>query len=617
MIRKKLGLCLILLALPLVLCCGTARASEVWDGSEAFFFAGGSGTEEDPYLIANGAQLALMKEYEYQIVHFRLTDDIVLNDTAGWESWTANKGPANQWTPIRGLAGSLDGDGHTITGLYVTGTEQQGLFASTTAGSRVEDLTIEKSQVFGTEYVGAVAGWSYGTIYGCTNGGAVSGSDIVGGICGMVNNDSEGTAAVTGCINQGTVSAENANVGGVVGYQEAKGHTVIVERCVNTGTVSSKSGSSVGGIVGCGQAMTDGSLLVRECSSSGSVSGSQDVGGIVGFLMVTGAEGTVERCAAAGAVTASSDVAGGVVGFGHGDQGGTVLVRDCCGSGRTTGARYVGGISGILRTTDQGSECQASACWFSGTVSGTQSIGGTVATAWAETAGSTITVENCFCQTPARADVEKVWDAKGTATVTNGRTLTAEQAVRQDSFSGFDFDRVWSMGSNGPKLILPGNGEEKSELVSYQYSGGELRLKAGSALTRQATVIVAAYQNGRMTDCRQVTVAPGEQEQPLSLGQTGAQWKLFVLDESSRPLCPAASIQSEQPAQPIQPTQPAQPTPSNPEVREYVLNTNSKIFHRPECSSAKNMKKQNKRVRTDTREAIIADGYRACKNCKP
>ena len=605
MIRKKLGLCLILLALPLVLCCGTARASEVWDGSVAYGFSGGSGTAEDPFLIADGAQLARMKEYESQIVHFRLIEDIVMNDTRDWESWTADKGPANQWIPIRSFSGTLDGGGHTITGLYISGEEQQGLFASTMAGSRVEDLTIEESRVFGSRDVGAVAGWSCGTICGCTNGGSISGSEIVGGICGIMSSSSKGDAAMTDCVNLGTVSAENGNAGGIIGYLEANGRTAALERCVNTGTVSSKSGNSIGGIVGCGQAVADGSLLVRECSSSGSVSGSQDVGGIVGFLLATGANGTVERCAGTGAVAAASDVAGGVVGCGKGDQGGTVLVRDCCGAGRTTGARYVGGIAGILHTTGQGSECRTSACWFSGTVSGTQSVSGTAATAWAETAGGDVTVENCFCQTPASADVGNVRNAKGTVTVKTVRALNTDQMLRQDSFPGFDFDRVWSMGESGPVLALSGNSEGKGDLISYQYSGGELRLAAGNTLSEPVTVVAAAYQNGRMTDCRQVTVAPGGKEQFLSLGQTGAQWKLFVLDAGFRPLCPVAPIRSEQPAS------------SSPEVREYVLNTNSKRFHLPDCKSVERMSEQNKLFRTDTREAIIADGYVPCQNCNP
>ena len=605
MIRKKLGLCLILLAIPMLLCCGTARAAEVWDGTAAYDFAGGSGTKEDPYLIANGAQLALMKKYESQIVYFRLTADIVLNDTDNWERWTAENGPKNEWTPIRNFAGSLDGNGCTITGLYVSGTEQQGLFASTTSDSRVENLTIEKSQIFGTEWTGGVAGWSCGTISGCTNSGTVSGSDIVGGICGQLRCSSDGDAAVSDCVNNGTVSAENGNAGGVVGYLEASGCTGSVERCVNTGMVSGGKGHSLGGILGCGQAKENGALLVRECSSSGSVSGLRSVGGIVGYLNASGARGTLERCAGTGTVTAAVDVSGGVLGDGYANQGGTVQIRDCRGDGQVTGASCVGGIAGILQTTDQNSECRASACWFSGTVSGTQGFVGTVSLAWAETAGSDITVENCFCQAPAQADVGRVQDAKGTVSERNVRVLNADQMVLQDSFSGFDFGRVWTMGENGPELVLSGNSAEKDEIISYQFSGGTLWLEAGKTLTDPVTVVAAAYQNGRMTDCRQVRVVPGGKERTLSLGQTGAQWKIFVLDDSFRPLCPAAPLRQEQPAT------------SNSGVREYVLNANSKIFHRPDCSSAKTMKEKNKLVRTDTREAIIADGYKPCKNCKP
>lgn len=49
----------------------------------------------------------------------------------------------------------------------------------------------------------------------------------------------------------------------------------------------------------------------------------------------------------------------------------------------------------------------------------------------------------------------------------------------------------------------------------------------------------------------------------------------------------------------------------------YVLNTNTKKFHRPSCSSAKKMKESNKSTFTGTREDVIAKGYKACSNCNP
>lgn len=49
----------------------------------------------------------------------------------------------------------------------------------------------------------------------------------------------------------------------------------------------------------------------------------------------------------------------------------------------------------------------------------------------------------------------------------------------------------------------------------------------------------------------------------------------------------------------------------------YILNTNSKKFHYPSCSSVDSMSEANKKEYTGTRDALIADGYEACKRCNP
>lgn len=53
------------------------------------------------------------------------------------------------------------------------------------------------------------------------------------------------------------------------------------------------------------------------------------------------------------------------------------------------------------------------------------------------------------------------------------------------------------------------------------------------------------------------------------------------------------------------------------EKKEYILNTSSKKFHTPDCSSAVDMKEENKKVCTDTREALIGQGYEPCSRCDP
>lgn len=49
----------------------------------------------------------------------------------------------------------------------------------------------------------------------------------------------------------------------------------------------------------------------------------------------------------------------------------------------------------------------------------------------------------------------------------------------------------------------------------------------------------------------------------------------------------------------------------------YILNTNTKKFHYPSCSSVGQMKDKNKKESTESRDAIISQGYQPCKRCKP
>lgn len=51
--------------------------------------------------------------------------------------------------------------------------------------------------------------------------------------------------------------------------------------------------------------------------------------------------------------------------------------------------------------------------------------------------------------------------------------------------------------------------------------------------------------------------------------------------------------------------------------RDYVLNKNTHKFHYPSCSSADDIKPQNRWDYNGTREEIIAMGYEPCKRCKP
>ena len=53
------------------------------------------------------------------------------------------------------------------------------------------------------------------------------------------------------------------------------------------------------------------------------------------------------------------------------------------------------------------------------------------------------------------------------------------------------------------------------------------------------------------------------------------------------------------------------------EVRNYILNTNSKKFHQPDCANAKDIKRENRQVYSGTRKSAILAGYKPCGGCNP
>ena len=202
----------------------TDGVGEVWDGKTvAADFAGGSGTAEAPYLIANGAQLArfaamvngtLDGTQQNTAACGKLTADIVLNDTKDWTNWETTA-PANSWTPIgsggQPFTGTLDGDGHSVSGIYINSTaDYQGLVGYLGGGGTLQNLGVKASYIKGGYYVGGVCGGKRGTVTNCYNSGTVAGSNRVGGVCGL------NFGNVTNCYNSGTVTGSDF-VGGVCG----------------------------------------------------------------------------------------------------------------------------------------------------------------------------------------------------------------------------------------------------------------------------------------------------------------------------------------------------------------------------------------------------------------
>ncbi len=367
------------------------KRSEIWDGSIATGFAGGSGTQEDPYLISNGSELAYLaqevndNDNSYSGVYFKLMNDIYLNDTSDWESWGDDVAPQNEWTATGvynaleddsriSFNGCFDGDGYAVRGIYInnqeTLVENHGLFGYIGDGSIIANLGVAESYIYGKALVGGVVGLNQGgTVTNCYNTGSISGLTC---ISGLVGSNEAGT--ITNCYNTGNVIGET-DVGGVVG-QHIGG---IVSDCYNIGIISGER-FYIGGVIGwsCGS--------VIDCHNSGSVSGEEDTGGVVGEsfswhdgLSVIFYPATVIGCYNTGSVTGKEGSGiGGVVGTNTTiydsvfDANYNATVTNCYNIGSVNGSTDVGGVVGenVGTVTD---------CFNTGNISGEEdSIGGVI-----------------------------------------------------------------------------------------------------------------------------------------------------------------------------------------------------------------------------------------------
>ena len=85
-------------------------------------YESGAGKNGDPYIIADAAQLVLMcnqiNDGTAEEAHFALKNDIEFNDISDFSQW-GTKAPKYKWKGITKFSGTLDGSGHTISGLYV------------------------------------------------------------------------------------------------------------------------------------------------------------------------------------------------------------------------------------------------------------------------------------------------------------------------------------------------------------------------------------------------------------------------------------------------------------------------------------------------------------------
>jgi hypothetical protein len=241
-------------------------------GQTATAPAAGDGTSENPYQIASLENLYWISQYSTEWSKYYIqTADIDASATSGWSG--------GGWTPIGSgatpyFSGSYNGQGHTISGLYILRSVQfQGLFGKT-SGATIQNLGVTAVFVQAPSYIGGLIGaCNFSTVSNCYSSGQTraDGSHTntkLGGLIGIV----EGSSTVSNCYSTANVQTSNKENGGFAG--EINGATV--SNCYSKGLVTGTGGSN-GGFVG-----TVTSATVTNCfwdtQTSGKISSAAGTG---------------------------------------------------------------------------------------------------------------------------------------------------------------------------------------------------------------------------------------------------------------------------------------------------------------------------------------------------
>ena len=304
----------------------------------AALFAGGSGTEANPFLISSADQLKAFRDSvnagtTYSGKYIQLTTDINLNN--------------EEWLPIGEKAGdkfsgTFDGRTHIIEGLSIKATSGIG-----------NEATFDGYAGF----FGAING---GTVKDLSVYGSVSGKNVAGVVARV-----DGNSSVKNCHNHATVtSTNNAKAGGVICLTNAA--SITVQNCTNSGAVSGGTGGTAGIV-----AYANPGVTISGCSNTGNIGNASSTyaGGIVGYATKKNSSAGINDCTNSGAITASVS-AGGIVGIATEAW----TITNCNNSGAVSGTGSSGGIIGSVTNGT------ISSCSNTATVHGDQFAGGVVGT---------------------------------------------------------------------------------------------------------------------------------------------------------------------------------------------------------------------------------------------
>lgn len=248
----------------------------------------GSGTEEDPWIIASGDDFMvrisdpMTRGETHDGEFFEITRNLNLNTVAvaygkGWEP----AGHNNINGGSTDFNGTIDGCDNYIENLYCyTDAGCGGLFYSLGEKAYIHNLEMRRVMLIGNSDLGAFACTSK---KGCRLdsievNGTIEGKVNVGGLIGS------GYARVKKCISSVDITVPDEAGVSAIGGMIGNGSDIDFYDCIRTGRIDAPTADYVGGYVGKGvlKEFSNDDVEFTRCYVSGSIIGKNYVGGFVG-----------------------------------------------------------------------------------------------------------------------------------------------------------------------------------------------------------------------------------------------------------------------------------------------------------------------------------------------
>ena len=278
----------------------------------------GDGEVDNPYIITKAEELAWFRDQVNRGNNFicaKISDDVEVIDmsTVCHAKDKSQNLKEKSWDPIGKndyeyqYRGTFDGNGKTITNLYINASQNNvGLFGCTSEGT-IKNLTFEYANVTNTGvFTGILVGYPDASNLRnikISNTCQIKGGKETGGIAGNFDGNAYN------CVNYATVQGNN-RVGGLFGYCSVENSSITT--CANYGNVTATS-TDAGGLVGYFISGT-----IQDCANYGDVKGTECVAGMAGYV----SNGKIQNVFNYGNISATNSTDAGMA-FGNSDNGTT------------------------------------------------------------------------------------------------------------------------------------------------------------------------------------------------------------------------------------------------------------------------------------------------------